>query len=357
MKFVRGRGFTLVELLVVIAIIAILVGLLLPAVQKVREAAYRTQCQNNLHQLILAVHDFHGVYNLLPMAESMSKAYPTLYPNGQSNPNNSFTAGPGNPAAFPYGQSFSPTNSTGTIFFYLLPFIEQDNLYKQSADPKTGELSSFNVGSNLVKPFLCPADPSVVNAGPYSGCGVMISSNLNRDGFAPCNYAANVMVFEPRGAGNLLQQVPDGTSNTVAFAERYKNCSPSNAYGGGCTLPAWAWNTIANGGDPWSSPTFGAWDDQIWQMNAQGASYYYPGPQWAYGSPFPPAGTNITPFQAGSSPQQCNWYVTQGGHTGAMQVALCDGSVRGIQPSLSFSSWWYACTPNDGFTLGTDWND
>src|SRR5262249_53219935 len=151
--------------------------------------------------------------------------------------------------------------TTGTTFYYLLPFIEQDTIYKLS----NGD--SMNVGSQVVKTFICPSDPSVQNAGVYGGCGVMNGDNIQRNGFGSSCYGANVLVFEPRGTKSVEVAMSDGTSNVVMFAERFKNCSPDGAHGGGCTLPAWAWNTIRNGGDPWSSPTFGAQQDAIYQMN------------------------------------------------------------------------------------------
>src|SRR5207302_9540302 len=125
---------------------------------------------------------------------------------------------------------------------------------------------------------------------------------IQRNGFGSSNYAANVMVFDPRRPLSVEVAMPDGTSNTVAFAERYKNCSPDGAHGGGCTLPAWAWNTIQNGGDCWSSPTFGAPNDGINQMNCGGATF----------------SSGPVPFQAGPSAQACNWYGTQGGHASTM---------------------------------------
>src|SRR4051812_48916182 len=133
--------------------------------------------------------------------------------------------------------------------------------------------------------------------------------------------------------------MPDGTSNTVAFAERFRNCSPDGANGGGCTLPAWAWNTTANGGDCWSSPTFGGQQAGLANLNCGGAMF---------------SNASVA-FQAGPSVQTCNWYVTQGGHSGTMQIAMGDGSVRGVADKITVATWTAACNPIDRNPLGPDW--
>jgi prepilin-type N-terminal cleavage/methylation domain-containing protein len=307
----RIKAFTLIELLVVIAIIAILIALLVPAVQKVREAAARTQCANNLKQIALGTHGFNDSFKKLPPVESVAQGLGS-----------------------PYGSFRSPDGTSGTLFFYILPYVEQNTLYKQANG------NSMNVPAKIVPVYLCPSDPSAVNASAsYGGCGVMNAEAIQRNNHGSSNYAANVMVFDPRGTKPLEVAMQDGSSNTVIFAERYRNCSPDGANGGGCTLPGWSWNTILNGGDCWSSPTFGGNEAGIYQLNCDGAQH-----EW----------NNLT-FQAGPSPRACNWYITQGGHTGAMQVALGDGTVRGVTSSISVQTWRQACNPLDGGTLGSDW--
>ena len=154
----RRDGFTLIELLVVIAIIAVLVGLLLPAVQKVREAAARMSCSNNLKQLGLALHNFNSTYGYFPRYQA----------NFATNPN----------PANPYG----PNTSGNSMFAYILPYIEQGNVANQmnlalsNIDPANlpppltfgGVAATSQAGLQQPKTFLCPSSPNlVVDYGPY----------------------------------------------------------------------------------------------------------------------------------------------------------------------------------------------
>jgi prepilin-type N-terminal cleavage/methylation domain-containing protein/prepilin-type processing-associated H-X9-DG protein len=151
----RGLGFTLIELLVVIAIIAILIGLLLPAVQKVREAAARMSCSNNLHQIGLALHNYHDANNSFP-------------PGGVTN-------GP-----------CCGTQSGATWTIYILPYFEQDNLYKQYDFTKTNESpANAFVRTQFVKPYNCPSDPNtnkliVPASGPGADNGLLYATGSYR---------------------------------------------------------------------------------------------------------------------------------------------------------------------------------
>jgi prepilin-type N-terminal cleavage/methylation domain-containing protein len=163
------RGFTLIELLVVIAIIAILIGLLLPAVQKVREAANRTQSQNNLKQIGLGLQTMAGEYN----------------------------------GALPPSYGIFPTynGAQGSLFCFLLPYIEQQNLYNQTF-PGPGSVFPAAIPTE-VKTYIDPLDPTVPKGTP-----------------GLTSYASNGLVFGANGA-SMPSSFVDGTSNTVITMERY----------------------------------------------------------------------------------------------------------------------------------------
>jgi prepilin-type N-terminal cleavage/methylation domain-containing protein len=207
------HGFTLIELLVVIAIIAILIGLLLPAVQKVREAANRAQCSNNLKQQSLAVQNYASA-------------------NQDHLP----------PANFYFPQ----TGAQSSTYFALLPYLEQGNLYSIYTQNGQGYLG---VGSVPIKVFQCPSDPTVQN-GVVGGQGVT-SYSINSALFAPGNSGTIVGSVPPYRVGNI----PDGASNTIAFVEQVAAIPlPSGPH---CNW--WAFPLTDPGGSNGSGPCY--WPD------------------------------------------------------------------------------------------------
>jgi prepilin-type N-terminal cleavage/methylation domain-containing protein/prepilin-type processing-associated H-X9-DG protein len=194
------RGFTLIELLVVIAIIAILIGLLLPAVQKVREAAARMSCSNNLKQVGLGLQSYHDA----------QKQFPAGYVSGVDASGNE--TGPG------WGWAA-----------YLLPYVEQDNLYRQITLTLPIEHSAnASPRTQLLKVYLCPADaaPTSVAVGPRASNGSLLSTTCT---VAPANYVGSYGVDEPgvdgdgiffRNSTVRIGDITDGTSSTIMVGER-----------------------------------------------------------------------------------------------------------------------------------------
>jgi prepilin-type N-terminal cleavage/methylation domain-containing protein len=188
----RSPGFTLIELLVVIAIIAILIGLLLPAVQKVRDAAARVQSQNNLKQMGLAINNIGGTYN---------------------------TAIPPSDGPFPSGSAF-----TASLFTHMLPYIEQNNLYNLIvAGSAAPPVTAYNT---VVKTYVAPADPT--NSTSTPGLTSYSSNNL----------LFGALGSNPQAGANLPATFTDGTSNTVMISEAYAVNSTGARYWGDAQSPS-----------------------------------------------------------------------------------------------------------------------
>jgi len=290
-KFRVRRGFTLIELLVVIAIIAILIGLLLPAVQKVREAAARMSCGNNLKQISLAAMNYESANAVLPP--------------GINTANGSYIG----------------------VLGHLLPYVEQDNIYRQIPaamfTPSGGGIwygGAWGAANNKVKGFLCPSDNADVDSptggiwaylytGGYTIYGGYWGGGNPYPSLGRTNYVGNAgYIGYPAGdpgtgayAGPYytnskvrLTDISDGTSNTIAFGEYLGGTNPKRDFvaswmGGGVMATAW-------------------------------------------GLPEPP-----------------QWYTFSSKHGNIVQFGLCDGSVRGVRKmGAATNPWLYFTGTQEG---------
>jgi prepilin-type N-terminal cleavage/methylation domain-containing protein/prepilin-type processing-associated H-X9-DG protein len=293
----RRRGFTLIELLVVLSIIGTLIGLLLPAVVRVRESANRTVCSNNLHQVGLAFHTF---------------------------------ADGNDEGRLPPGIGFYPDKSYnyGTGLFFILPYVEQDNLYAQSNVGRFSFVGYNDVFTQPVKTFLCPSDRTAGDGVAHDNTGQAWGGSsfaLNAQVFA--DVYSNGELRLPQGSPRIPTTFQDGTSNTILVAEKYVRCQ---------------FYAYRDGGSFW-----GYWFTSLPQTQPLHAGFaiswqpYDIGPQ--------------SKFQVVPDPKNCDPTLASTPHSGGMQVAMADGSVRTLAPGISGTTWWAACTPGANDSLGPDW--
>lgn len=349
----RSRlGFTLMELLVVIAIIAVLIGLLLPAVQKVREAAARMQSANNLKQIGLAFHNFNDTVGYLPPALGWVPRPPV-------------------------GLMYAQEGGHGSAFFHIIPFLEQDALYRQSRmtrpsidhpNRNTYPSNSSHDGSNItgtttvwgLTTYQVPGGVTAHWGGVLYDQSVPLKvfqaphdPTITTSPTAFSSYLLNSTVFDNQYA---LHTIPDGTSNTLLVAEGYASCS-------GSTLTQ----------NPYLS-TFGRrtgyWPGYFYEIKAHTVYTYEwtsdariqlhgttPGQFISIESKFVPQFTLWTDksFQSRPPLPECDAFVPQALSSGAIMVLLADGSVKGVASGVSSPTWAAAITPAGGEVLGSDW--
>ncbi len=336
----RKAGFTLIELLVVIAIIAILIGLLLPAVQKVRDAAARTQSRNNLKQVVLALHNFYDAHQKTP------PMFGVLHPAD---------AGPG-----------------GSVFYQLLPYLEQDNLYRLGPDAAR---------SQPLKVLRHPADPTqtadgvfdlptaapswAASSGTLNPYPAWASQANTRWGLS--SYSANWQVFGDQGAN--FSKISDGLSNTITFNEKYAVANrPAGNPLHGATL--WGYGvdprTIPDQFNPPLAP--GAYPSEAQWANDQPATSLYVNGYWPR-TGFVNRGGAVPTSWYGSKPWRCRCMLkpewappvdnvhclkSQSISPAGIHVALADGSVRFVPASTPDELWSAIETPDYGETIRPD---
>ncbi len=330
------RGFTLIELLVVIAIIAILIGLLLPAVQKVRDAAARAQSQNNLKQLGIALHAFQGVHQKTP------PMFGTV-PAGSNGP-------------------------AGSVFYHLLPFVEQENLHRMGPDGSR---------SQPLKVLEHPGDRTygngtyTLNTAVQNWGGGASQLNPTPPWSNPANpiwglssYSGNWQVFGDQGA--RLPKISDGLSNTIIFNEKYAVAS-REATGSWPGATLWGYGvdprTIPNDFTPALSP--GQYPGSVQWANGLAKETLYASGYWPRtgfvnrGGSVPTAWTQAQPWLCRCmlapewSPPVNNVHPqkSQGISISGINICLADGSVRHIAANTDHPIWSAAETPDGGETI------
>jgi prepilin-type N-terminal cleavage/methylation domain-containing protein/prepilin-type processing-associated H-X9-DG protein len=340
--FRRRSGFTLIELLVVIAIIAILIGLLLPAVQKVREAAARLQCQNTLKQVGLAAHNYHDVNQGFPFGKGSSYAGAPAYPRW-------------------------------SVHSQILPYVEQDNLYKSidftfpPETPGMGGVVNFmpayqNPGRQnsvacrtKIGLFLCPSDPASIDPNWPGQCnylgnlGAQFLCDLSEQlpsTMAPNEQANGIFYYLSHVK---ITDITDGTSNTALFSEKLRGQGSPNPRTDMFVMPNQttldATYQTCNGLNPMTATPLTSKQGYSWVMGEMCCTTYNhvstPNTRTCAGTPFPGNMANMAMQVPPSS-----------AHPGGVNVLMADGAVKFITDGINLATWRALGTRNGGEVVG-----
>jgi prepilin-type N-terminal cleavage/methylation domain-containing protein len=315
----RRSGFTLIELLVVIAIIAVLIGLLLPAVQKVRDAAARMQCQNNLKQIGLAWHNHHDVFGY----------FPTSGARWWDDAN-----GPIPSKSTPSPFVLDLTTQQAGWTFQILPYIEQENLWRLSPlGNNNGTNRNDQIASTAISTYTCPARGTILYSRPSSiGPMWFRAAYVATYGIAPevpgqsmndthINGGQGTWNFESRVS--FSSGIPDGASNTIMVGERYMARSRYMAddWGGEPITRGFGWGIARR---CWGLPM----PDSVDRVAGQ--------------APVPNDGNGPVNERLGSA------------HTTGLGVVMADGSVRFIRYNLDLQTYRNLCVRDDGNVIMND---